>query len=201
MRVKDKWNGSIKIRLQRAANTLQKTCVQTFRASFAPRTLAAHCGQRKKKEVVRMARLKYFVIYIAIFVLSCASIPVSRLTSGDIEDLKGRWKGYQYLSSGAESVTQSIEMKIFNKNLEGEISFHGSSQSYTYPLVGGTAPSDNDRINRIGYCRIEDEKFVIFWEKERWTKLNYYKGDNKMRLEGDFLWRQWKGTVSLNKVR
>jgi len=138
---------------------------------------------------------------MVIFVLGCASIPVSRLTSTDFEDLKGTWKGYQNLSSGTESGTQSIEMKIFNKNLEGEITFHGSSQNYTYPLISGIAPSDNDRTNIIGYCKIEDEKFVIFWEKERWMKMNYHKGDNKMRLKGDFLWRQWKGSVSLDKVK
>jgi hypothetical protein len=42
-----------KICLQRTANTLQKTCVQTFQASFPPRTLAGHYGEKKHAEIKR----------------------------------------------------------------------------------------------------------------------------------------------------
>ncbi|MDP3015455.1 MAG: hypothetical protein Q8N70_00070, partial [Deltaproteobacteria bacterium] len=40
---------------QQADNTLQKTAVQTFRASFATETLSAHCGQGNHENQEQLA--------------------------------------------------------------------------------------------------------------------------------------------------
>lgn len=115
--------------------------------------------------------------------------------SMDTSDLTGKWKGTLSMSRGGEWIIQTAEMEISDG--KGKITFIGSPRSFTYPLVFGDPPSEDDQSNATGYCKLENCKLTIFWEKERWAVLTLSESRGKIKLEGEIQWRRDKGTLNL----
>jgi len=131
-----------------------------------------------------IAKLRFLILPIFALILGgCASIPITPLSKNDIPELVGKWKGDFYCV--AHSNFQISELKILNENLEGEITFDTNSREKTTHSFAG---------------QIKDEKLVIGWEKDRWVKLALYKGNGKIKLKGNFEWRDHRGTLAFHKI-
>ena len=129
-------------------------------------------------------RKQIMAILILILIIGgCASIPITSLTKNDIPELVGKWKGDYYCVTHSNS--QISELRILNENLEGEITFNTNNREKTTHSFAG---------------QIKDEKLVIGWEKDRWVKLALYKGNGKIKLKGNFEWRDCRGTLSFHKI-
>lgn len=123
---------------------------------------------------------------VPMILLSCATTPIEPLSVRDGPDLIGKWRGDRHGSSSGGPYILPVELEIINENFRGEITFHGTSVgTVSYPFYG----------------KIEDGRLVCYWGDGRWVKLNFYKGDGKFKLKGDYKWMQWGGTMSLRKVK
>jgi len=120
----------------------------------------------------------FILIWVSVAsLLGCASIPIKPLSKTDISDLKGRWRGEeQCFGQGS----QQIKMEIFNDNLDGEL-----IGKKVHPFTG----------------KIENGKLVIFWDNNSWVNLRFYKGDDKIKLEGDYQSGNCVGILSFYKVK
>lgn len=129
----------------------------------------------------KMRILGCLILFLVQMFLGCATIPIKPLSQSDLPDLKGRWEGVRH----GTTYTLPTELEISNENLEGKIIFHGAT--------AGT-------VSYQFYGKIENGKLVSSWGRDRWIKLSFRKGEGKMKLEGDYQWMQWSGTMSLHKV-
>jgi hypothetical protein len=132
-----------------------------------------------------MRRLTYVIIGLIFLSLSCASIPVKSISQSDLEDLKGKWKGTRY----GIGYTAPTELEILNTTIpiSASITFHETrTGTYTYTLTG----------------ELQDGKLFFFtWNRnEYWVKLTLRKGNDKIKLEGDYQWGNYgRGTLILSK--
>lgn len=126
--------------------------------------------------------LIYVMLGLMIVNLSCATVPPTPISRDNLSQLVGKWKGDFYCTT--HSSEQFSELKILNENLEGEITFDTTKRKETTHAFSG---------------QMQQGKFTISWEKDRWVKLMLYKLDNKIQLKGNFEWREHRGTLSFQK--
>ncbi len=124
-------------------------------------------------------------MFLALVLLSCATVPVKSITQADLPDLKGKWKGF-YQDRVTRTYIQPVELEIFSEDLKGKITFaHATGPPTSFPFNG----------------KIENGRIVYSWWGDRYINLNLRKGEGKMKLEGDYRIQQWEGTISLDKVK
>ena len=120
---------------------------------------------------------------------ACASIPRAPISSGDLSALKGKWEGVRDMTWGKYRSYDPTIMEIYNDTipLKGEVSFlfMDEAKPRAYSFEDGTIdPEGNFRAQLK-----EDTKII----------LSLHKGQNKLRLDGDYLYGNYRGRLTLDK--
>ena len=131
--------------------------------------------------------LKWLVIgFVWLGLVACATLPVKPITKAELKDLKGEWIGFRYGSSGGWSYTAETDIKILNDlPILASVTFYGTAVgTVTYSSTG----------------ELKDGKLFLQGPyNDCWFELTLHSDGNKMRLEGNYQWRQSRGTVFLEK--
>jgi len=139
------------------------------------------------KKIIFLGCIMLF--FASMVFVSYAAMQKEPITRNNLSDLKGKWEGWRTLAQG--SVNLRTEMDISNDTLpiKGALTFHDvqrrgmTTGDFTQQITG----TINDKGN-----------FCFKWGQNEF-ELSLYKGDGKMRLEGDFYFMGAKGTMTLNK--
>jgi len=138
-----------------------------------------------------MKKFKWFIVILLIFIMGCVTVPIKPITQYNVTDLVGKWRGSMSLSAYGEksidlSFRRSLELEIYNSSLIGKVTF----------------PSSKDQLERYLFRgKLEGGRLVAYWKNGSWMKLNLQQDDEKLRLEGNYDFPRFAGTVSLEKVR
>ena len=127
------------------------------------------------------------VLFLAlVLLLSCATLPAKPITQADLPDLKGKWKGfYQYRGGSYTTVTLAVELEIFDEKLNGNWTWnHADRPPTSFPSNG----------------KIENGRIMYSWPGGQ-VNLGLRKGEGTMKLEGDYQFEPYEGTMYLNKVK
>lgn len=134
---------------------------------------------------------KYGVLFVAILMLSAACATLSRapLSSGDLPSLKGRWEGSRDMIWGRYRSFDPTVMEIYNDTvpLRGKVTilFMDEPQPRVYSFEDGTIdPEGNLR------ARLREDTQVI---------LSLHKGGRSWRLDGEYLYGNYRGRLTLDK--
>jgi hypothetical protein len=103
--------------------------------------------------------------------------------------LKGKWEGVRDMTWGKYRSYDPTIMEIYNDTipLKGEVSFlfMDEAKPRAYSFEDGTIdPEGNFRAQLK-----EDTKII----------LSLHKGQNKLRLDGDYLYGNYRGRLTLDK--
>lgn len=130
------------------------------------------------------------LIFASMVLVSYAAMTREPISTSNLSDLKGKWEGWR--SSPTGSLNLRTELEIYNDTLplKGKLTFHDVLRK---GMTRGTHTGDFTRgiINKEGNFYLK--------EGENYYELSLYKGDGKMKLEGEYYFFGAKGTISLNR--
>jgi hypothetical protein len=144
---------------------------------------------RKPRKGVQMKKYGVFLLIGLLALGACATLPRAPISSGDLPSLKGKWEGARDMIWGRYRSYDPAVMEIYNDTipLKGKVAiqFMDESQLRTYSFEDGTIdPEGNFRAQLK-----EDTKII----------LSLHKGENKLRLDGDYLYGNYRGRLTLDK--
>jgi len=123
--------------------------------------------------------------------VSYAAMTKESLSPNNASDLKGKWEGWRTGPVGG-SKNLRTELEIYNDTLplKGKLTAHDVKRK---GVLSGTETNDFNQgtINNDG-------NFYLKWG-QNYLELSLYKGDGKMKLEGDCYFTGAKGTITLHK--
>ena len=143
-----------------------------------------------------MKSFKIF-LFLALFILSaCATptVPKTPITASDLGVFKGVWKGIREINWGQNKTYDPTVMEIYNDSLPLK-----GKMDITYTPRGEIIPVkydfDNGQIDQQGNLVIQLGK------NEAKTVLSLYREENKLKLEGNYIYTQRgvRGILTLYK--
>jgi len=131
------------------------------------------------------------LLFALMVVVSYAAMTKESLSPNNVSDLKGKWEGWRTGAVGAAGLRTELEIYNDTLPLKGKITFHDVKRRGMKDAVGdfiqelnGTITNDGNLYSKSG---------------QNYVELSLYKGDGKMKLDGDFYFMGAKGTMTLNK--
>jgi hypothetical protein len=144
---------------------------------------------RKPRKGVQMKKYGVLLLVGLLALGACASLPRAPISSGDLPSLKGKWEGERDMTWGRYRSYDPAFMEIFNDTipLKGKVAiqFMDEAQLRTYSFEDGTIDSEGNFRAQLK----EDTKII----------LSLKKGGNKMRLDGDYLYGNYRGRLTVDK--
>ena len=120
---------------------------------------------------------------------ACATIPVSPISSGDVPSFKGTWEGYRQMNWGRYTSNDPAMMEVYNDSipLKGKLTilFMEGTDTRVFQFENGTIDPKGNLVLPLK----DDTKAV----------LSFHKGENKMRLDGNYYYGGYIGRLSLDK--
>jgi len=129
------------------------------------------------------------LLFTLMVLVSCATVPKKPITKSDLSDLKGKWEGTRTTLGGVTALT---DLEIYNDTLplKGKLMVHNILvRGTTYRTE--TLEFNNGGINKEGNFMLQHGDNVF--------ELSLYKGEGKMKLEGEYYYRGFRGKLVLYK--
>jgi hypothetical protein len=137
-------------------------------------------------------RMKKYGIFMLVGLLvlgACAFLPRAPISSGDLPSLKGKWEGARDMIWGRYRSYDPAILEIYNDTipLRGRVAiqFMDESRPRVYVFEDGTIDPDGNFRAQLK----EDTKII----------LSLHKGENQLRLDGDYLYGNYRGRLTLDK--
>ena len=130
------------------------------------------------------------ILVAGLLILSaCAAIPISPISQGDVPSFKGTWEGSREIIWGRIKSRDPAIMEVENDSipLSGKLTilFMEGTDPRVFQFDNGTIDPEGNLVLPLG----EDTKAI----------LSFHKGENKMRLDGYYHFRNYPGRLTLDK--
>jgi hypothetical protein len=109
----------------------------------------------------------------------------------NVSDLKGKWEGWRTGPVGATGLRTDLEIYSDTLPVKGKLMFHDVKRRGMKDVAGEVVQEFTGTINENGN--------LLAKSGQNYFELSLYKGDGKMKLDGDFYLTGFKGTMTLNK--
>jgi hypothetical protein len=131
------------------------------------------------------------LLFVFMALASYAGMTKESLSPSNVSDLKGKWEGWRTGPVGATGL--GTELEIYNDTvpLKGKITYHDVKRRGMRDALGDAVQEFKGIINNDG-------NLYTKWG-QNYIELSLYKDDGKMKLDGDFYFQGFKGTMTLNK--
>ncbi len=131
------------------------------------------------------------LLFTSIALVSYAAMTKEALTPSNVSDLKGKWEGWRTGQGGTTGLRTELEIYNDTVPLKGKITYHDVRRRGMKDAVGDFAQEFSGTINENGNLYAKSG--------QNYFELSLYKGDGKMKLDGDCYLTGYKGTMTLNK--
>ena len=130
------------------------------------------------------------LIFVSMVLMSYAAMKKEPISSSNFSDLKGKWEGWR--TGGVSAQNLRTELEIYNDTppFKGKLTFHDVQRR---GMMSGTHTTD------FSQGTINDEGNLILKSGQNVFEFSLYRDERKMKLEGDFYFMGFKGTMTLNK--
>lgn len=131
------------------------------------------------------------LLFALMVVVSYAAMTKVPISTSDLPDLKGKWEGWRTGAVGGAGLRTELEIYNDTLPLKGKITYHDVKRRGMKDALGDFIQELNGTINNDGNLYSKSGQNSI--------ELSLYKGDGKMKLDGDCYLTGFKGTMTLNK--
>jgi len=127
------------------------------------------------------------LIFVSMVFVSYAAMTKEPISPTHLSDFKGKWEGWK--TTTGQDLRAGLEIYNDSLPLKGKLTF--DVQRRGAATTTNTSHFNEGTINNDG-------NLYIKWG-QHYVELSLYKGDGKMKLEGDFRLAGSKGTMTFNK--
>lgn len=121
--------------------------------------------------------------------MGCATAPPKAISQSDLAALKGNWEGERVVAVGTSALT---DLEIYNDRLplQGKMTFYSI-------LVRGTGGRQESLAFKNGIINKEGD--LMIREGDNVIELSLYGGEGKMKLDGTYFYKGFRGKLYFNK--